>query len=944
MKPVIVSFLLWFVPYVGFTQKSSCPQDLEIVERAFNAFVTDSIRSSNYYFNASKVAEHILENCSINDATKKAVEIKGALIDLYGWISLQYSEMNLHKSPPEIKKFFERKIDSLKYIDDPAYQQYVSYLKGFIYATILKDYLLAISHYKEALKAKPDWVPLLHSISASYLSAGMNDSSETYNQDCFKFSKKYPLAYLIKARLTFAAKDFYGSVYYLNQALILDPLNPRYYRELGWKYAYYGMQDTAEDYYRKAITMDPKYILAHLELASIYWSQEKYQEATKLYEKCIEINPYLPDIYSNIADLKSEDEDDKLKYYKQAVKLDSSYMYVLGIFYHNKDEYEKAIQIYRNSMNYLPDKWVCRNIGACYYSLEEYKESIEFFEEALEFDSTYAEVHYLLGEIYGRTEYGNKEKALYHFKKAFLSEPSNQFYAEKYYPLAIADAIRIKDSLKAYETFYDLYKNGCDSCLLYMNALKYEYGFDTKPDKEESVEWYSIILRSNNSDFAWDHLLDLSDVWEKRKNNMGWDSISLFGYETINIPVYSETDSNTHELPITLYENYPKGMHPLLWEALRIKKEYNAKLNPDDRLRFLKYYTEAQRYNSPYPSFASYRYQYDLDDQQMGRFEKEANKIYEEKDPKKKLDLLEILITKVEDWSKNSTNTSPTILLAKAYLLYGEALFEQGNKTKALENLNKATAIAPEDTSIINKVSTIKYSMYKSVNDLLEISTQEELVTYIGYYLQKGDEKNADIIFKKLMSDTPPAHIRYSLYEAYLDHNNDMFDELLLSDVDENNIYDYRDYFTSSISNTFSDNDKVAKYEKLMKLEEKLLKLAPGKELRTEMARHYNSFGWFSLLSKDFSKAKLAISRGLELDNKNLYLVGNEPHVLLFTGQVEQAKKKYLELRDRPFEKESSLRTFKEAFLADFKDFMDAEFSSEDLEKIEAVKKILNKK
>jgi hypothetical protein len=234
--------------------------------------------------------------------------------------------------------------------------------------------------------------------------------------------------------------------------------------------------------------------------------------------------------------------------------------------------------------------------------------------------------------------------------------------------------------------------------------------------------------------------------------------------------------------------------------------------------------------------------------------------------------------------------------------------------------------------------------MYKNVNDLLEISIPEELVTYIGYYLQQKDEKNADIIFQKIMSGEPSAHIKYLLYQTYLDHNNDMFNELLLSDADENNIQDYSDYLYSSIDNAFTDIDKVNKYEKLMKLEEKILKLKPGKELRIEMARLYNSFGWYALLSKDFARAKFAISRGLELDNKNLYLTGNEPHALLFTGQVEQAKKKYMQLKDRPFDKESSLRTFKEAFLDDFESFNNAEFSAEDLEKMEAVKKLLNNK
>jgi len=168
-----------------------------------------------------------------------------------------------------------------------------------------------------------------------------------------------------------------------------------------------------------------------------------------------------------------------------------------------------------------------------------------------------------------------------------------------------------------------------------------------------------------------------------------------------------------------------------------------------------------------------------------------------------------------------------------------------------------------------------------------------------------------------------------------------MFNELLFSDPSENNIYSYRGYFTTSIANTSDYSEKVREYEKLSKLDEKLLKLSSDKDLRTETASHYNDFGWFALLSKDFPKAKMAISKGLELDKTNVYLIGNEPHILLFNGQTELAAKKYLELKDRVFSKGSSLPTFKDAFLADFKDFKSAGFSAEDLEKIESIKKKL---
>ena len=69
----------------------------------------------------------------------------------------------------------------------------------------------------------------------------------------------------------------------------------------------------------------------------------------------------------------------------------------------------------------------------------------------------------------------------------------------------------------------------------------------------------------------------------------------------------------------------------------------------------------------------------------------------------------------------------------------------------------------------------------------------------------------------------------------------------------------------------------------------------------------------------DFDRAIRDAKRGLDLDGKNLWILTNQAHGYLFTGKYDRAKRIYVENA----EKQTLGKTFREAVLDDFKEFLE---------------------
>ncbi|HEY0048390.1 MAG TPA: tetratricopeptide repeat protein, partial [Pyrinomonadaceae bacterium] len=86
-----------------------------------------------------------------------------------------------------------------------------------------------------------------------------------------------------------------------------------------------GNVETAEDFYRRAIELDPNYFSAYNNLAYLLIDNaEKQTEAEKLFRRAIELNPENPGPYINLGLLmerKPERQDEAENFYREAIRV-----------------------------------------------------------------------------------------------------------------------------------------------------------------------------------------------------------------------------------------------------------------------------------------------------------------------------------------------------------------------------------------------------------------------------------------------------------------------------------------------------------------------------------------------------------------------------------------------------------------------------------------------
>ena len=116
--------------------------------------------------------------------------------------------------------------------------------------------------------------------------------------------------------------------------------------------------DEAKKLYQKVIEINPNYENAYNNLGIIYSISGDLQEAKKCYEKTLAINPKNFNAYNNVGNIYKE----------------------LGDFENAINKYEKAIELNPNHLN------TYNNLGLIFYDLGEYLKSIYYFKEAVKID------------------------------------------------------------------------------------------------------------------------------------------------------------------------------------------------------------------------------------------------------------------------------------------------------------------------------------------------------------------------------------------------------------------------------------------------------------------------------------------------------------------------------------------------------------------------------
>ncbi|HUS48738.1 MAG TPA: tetratricopeptide repeat protein [Candidatus Paceibacterota bacterium] len=126
--------------------------------------------------------------------------------------------------------------------------------------------------------------------------------------------------------------------------------------------------------------------------------------------------------------IKKDDEDSAIKNFRKVIQKNpqnNDAFFILGLLYHNKGEYERAIKAYQEVIRINPDSLYYNNLGWAYGELEKYQEAIDAFKEAIKRNPEDADVHYGLGWVYN--ELKDYKKAVESYKQAILIQPGHTY-------------------------------------------------------------------------------------------------------------------------------------------------------------------------------------------------------------------------------------------------------------------------------------------------------------------------------------------------------------------------------------------------------------------------------------------------------------------------------------------------------------------------------------
>jgi len=186
--------------------------------------------------------------------------------------------------------------------------------------------------------------------------------------------------------------------------------------------------------------------------ARIYWyygnqqiASENHNQAIKMFEKGLQWNPWLGELYYNIATILSDNglNNKALEYFKKAEKyMDQHYLpQNIAIAYLKNGKMQEAIPYLEEAIYYQPKKQdmvpLYNSLGNTFITLKQYQKAEQSFLSAVEIDPSNATNYYGLAGAY--LSQGKKELGVHSLQKVIELDPESK----------VADYARVL--LKRYE-------------------------------------------------------------------------------------------------------------------------------------------------------------------------------------------------------------------------------------------------------------------------------------------------------------------------------------------------------------------------------------------------------------------------------------------------------------------------------------------------------------
>jgi len=219
-------------------------------------------------------------------------------------------------------------------------------------------------------------------------------NAELMTKKLIKKQPKFAFLHNLFGLITLSLGRFDESIESYKECIKLDPNFALAYNNLGLIYSNHKNDiKKSELYYKKSISLDSKLPEPHINLGSLYNSQQKFKEALASYQKAISINNKIPQAYHNIGNvyITIGNFEDAKKNFRKAIELNSSdtnSMRALSRLITFKNEND--LDLYNLNKTYNETKSenhgnkinLAFSLGKAYEDIKNYNKSFKFYKEA----------------------------------------------------------------------------------------------------------------------------------------------------------------------------------------------------------------------------------------------------------------------------------------------------------------------------------------------------------------------------------------------------------------------------------------------------------------------------------------------------------------------------------------------------------------------------------
>ena len=185
----------------------------------------------------------------------------------------------------------------------------------------------------------------------------------------------------------------------------------------------------AEKLYNTVLDLNPNHVGSYNNLGIMFKNLDKLNEAKKCYEKAIEIDPSSLEANTNIGTifLLLKEFNKARIFYIKALEINPNHIepqIKLGMIYFHLGQQEKGIELYQKVLKYHPNNIdVNNNLGVAFFELGESLKAKECYEKVLQIEPNNVNGLNNLGILFNSLREHKKAKECY--EKALLLQPNN---------------------------------------------------------------------------------------------------------------------------------------------------------------------------------------------------------------------------------------------------------------------------------------------------------------------------------------------------------------------------------------------------------------------------------------------------------------------------------------------------------------------------------------